>query len=431
MKRLALTLALAGLVLAAGDRPSGAAIRSCDPQYSSLCVALTDHWSLGEVGDSTRYGSFGNTPLFEQDGVDITQGTVGSKTAAFFNSGGYLYLPRAGALPGYATIAFWYYPVDAAENQAIFSTQSCSSVTGTTTVHMRFTQPHSSNCGWDNCGLYADTQVFDINGGSIDKANSSPGTVEFSSPYFDDYNDIPVNAEIVSIHAMAYSKKDNSGTTANITQGVKLGSTTVWGAANTNGTTFAWKDSGALARPGGGSWTYGDLANLHYLIANGNEGNGNTVRVDQLYVDVEYANCQGWDTGVTIYHNDSNNHIRVSGAIQETDTVWVADGPAVTQGAWNFVVVTFSPFGTYGKNQVCVGVGDTSGNLSDPSTHCTNTGYFVRSNPSADWLIGGLANGVNKNRGYLREFLISGRAWSLSDVQEYYNNGAGLAVPFY
>lgn len=66
-----------------------------------------------------------------------------------------------------------------------------------------------------------------------------------------------------------------------------------------------------------------------------------------------------------------------------------------------------------------------------PSTHCTATGYFVKSNPSADWLVGGLANGVNKNRGYLRELLISGRAWSLSDVQEYYNNGAGLAVPFY
>ncbi len=442
--RNALAAVAVAMLLAVPAPRTSAAVAPCDSQFTMLCQGLTDYWAFEEATNYVRFGSYNNTPLFETGGKDVANSATHAPNqgshSAYFNGNGPLVGPRHGQLPAYSTLAFWYYPVSQTANQAIFSTQSCSSTVGTTTKYIHMKTPTSgfgTSPQWYGVGTSNPSDAVLTSGSMSARAvNSGVYGFPWGTPEYDDggagrddLKDIPVNAQITNVTVRFFGGKVSGGSIGG-KFGVVLGSSTTWSDVFAPGTDATWHTPYAsYNRPGGGSWTYGDLSGIGINVEIENGDGTGLWTIDELQLAVTHANCQGWDTGITVYQDYNNQHIKVSGAIQETDAVWIVDGPAVTNNAWNYVVVTFSPFGDYGKNQVCVQVGNTSGTLGTPT--CQATGYWLRGNAQADWLVGGLANGVSPNYGYIDGLLIAGRVWSQTDVKEFYNNGAGHVVPFY
>lgn len=82
--------------------------------------------------------------------------------------------------------------------------------------------------------------------------------------------------------------RTESSATGSGRPGVRLGGTTVWGTTQSSIPTSATNyETTAIARPGGGSWTFADLADLQVTIET--TRNGNNIRVFELYVDINYT----------------------------------------------------------------------------------------------------------------------------------------------
>jgi hypothetical protein len=252
-------------------------------------------------------------------------------------------------------------------------------------------------------------------------------TPESSTPQRDGLDDVPVNAQITSIAVVHRSKKATLGSTLYAKAGVRLGTDTTLGpSTEITGTGYAAPyDSGPLTRPGGGGWTYADLANIK-LVLEVQPGDGQREWIiDWAYLKVTYADCRD-NAGISIYES-ADDKVVIAGFTAESETQWVVSSTStVTDNAWNLVAVTFSPFGPYGTNQACISIngGPTSGN-------CGPVEYYIKTSPAADWLIGCWPNSVDGNIGYIDSFGIWSRTWGASDIREFYNNGSGKVFPFY
>jgi hypothetical protein len=93
---------------------------------------------------------------------------------------------------------------------------------------------------------------------------------------------------------------------------------------------------------------------------------------------------------------------------------------ATTTGAWHLVTVTMSPYGPYGKSQVCLSV-------DNAAFECGPMGYSLKGN-ARDLHVGASSS---YNNIYLDGFGIWARTWDTADMALYYNSGSGRAFPFY
>ena len=401
----------------------------CDPQKSPLCSGLMEWWGFGEASDSSREGSAAGRLWLEDPSVDLGTGSnkVGGSYSLFFDGDGALRIPRAGSLPSRGTVAFWYYPQapSTTRNQILFTNDSCTDTSTTATESYHLDSPTvCSSCGFNVGGTTnpADA-ILSANAQNINNTNASQHTMAFSVPDPTEFGDIPQNVQITEVRVKARAKEDSNGD-GEIQLGVTLDSDSTFSSVLGVHNVYATKDSGALSRPGGGAWNWGDFENLKMELRIVAGGGSRTVYFDEAYVEVTYANCLS-SPGVTIYENTSSK-IAVAGQKAETNDEWKVEGDSVSDNTWHLAVVTFSPFGDYGQNQVCISVDGSP--LAD---HCSSVGYFVQTGATADWLLGSLPNDVDPNDGYIDGFGIWSRTWSDRDVLMYYNEGTGEAYPFY
>jgi hypothetical protein len=91
--------------------------------------------------------------------------------------------------------------------------------------------------------------------------------------------------------------------------------------------------------------------------------------------------------------------------------------------AWHLVTVTMSPYGPYGKSQVCLSV-------DNAAFQCGPMGYSLKGN-TRDLYVGAAPYATGYNNIYLDGFGIWARTWDTADMALYYNSAAGRAFPFY
>lgn len=85
------------------------------------------------------------------------------------------------------------------------------------------------------------------------------------------------------------ARTETSSGDATITVGLRLSSTNSMASAQGSiPTTAADFSRTSIARPGGGSWTYADLADLQ-VVAQSNDGSAGAIRLFELSVDVQYT----------------------------------------------------------------------------------------------------------------------------------------------
>ncbi|MBA2706145.1 MAG: exo-alpha-sialidase [Blastocatellia bacterium] len=140
-----------------------------------------------------------------------------------------------------------------------------------------------------------DAQTWAVTGASAHVATNDDLTTTYlrnntASPFEADLNldaSALVVAEIVGIDVRFQARTETSAV-GQVQVGVRLSSTNSLGTNVTaipiTETSFKSSD---ISRPGGGSWTVADLANLQ-VVAIGDNNSGTAVRVTELYVDVRY-----------------------------------------------------------------------------------------------------------------------------------------------
>ena len=130
----ALLVALAALALVVTRAPqSSAGIGICDPKQSVLCVGLGEVYNFEEASDTTRFGSYGDAQLQEQDAMDVgtAAGKIGSYSASFSGSN-HFHNQQGGPTfgSGYWTAALWVYPTaDGADKGLLSNTSADRSIT--------------------------------------------------------------------------------------------------------------------------------------------------------------------------------------------------------------------------------------------------------------------------------------------------------------
>ena len=81
-----------------------------------------------------------------------------------------------------------------------------------------------------------------------------------------------------------------AGTVCPFNAKIYLGANSTSGASNTPTVTFTTYTDANMARPGGGSWSYSDLANLQATMNNAGTGTNTKVnRVDEFKIIVDYT----------------------------------------------------------------------------------------------------------------------------------------------
>jgi hypothetical protein len=112
-------------------RPAEAAVGICDPQQSVLCRGLVEWWNFEEATDSTRFGSYANTPLYEMGAAGVNRNathmawTGSSYSAGNFNTTSSQFrIPRFGSnmFTSYFTVAVWLYQSTASGLQTVLAT---------------------------------------------------------------------------------------------------------------------------------------------------------------------------------------------------------------------------------------------------------------------------------------------------------------------
>jgi hypothetical protein len=111
---LAATILAALTLVPAAPRNASAGVGVCDPQQSRLCLGLLEWWQFDHTADA-QFGSFANTPLYEQDGTNQAlylsgKGGAHGDALDFSGSNQQLSIPRFGSLAQYSTVAFWLRP---------------------------------------------------------------------------------------------------------------------------------------------------------------------------------------------------------------------------------------------------------------------------------------------------------------------------------
>jgi hypothetical protein len=159
------------------------------------------------------------------------------------------------------------------------------------------------------------------------------------------------------------------------------------------------------------SWVYLSTGGSYGTVVAATEGLGG-ITTNGLYVRINSSNKPEF----VVYENET-----------DTGQTYNTYPTALVTGNWYLVVWKLSPFGPYGKAQVCISATKVGDSLSAFS--CGDLTYNVRSN-AADLSVGGRENG-ERFKGYIDGVGIWARAWSPADLALYWNSGNGRAFPFY
>lgn len=117
-------------------------------------------------------------------------------------------------------------------------------------------------------------------------------------------------------------------------------------------------------------------------------------------------------------------YLNVWGYETETGTSYTKQFTTATSTtAFHLATITMSPYGPYGKSQVCLSV-------DNAAFQCGPMGYSLKGN-SRDLHVGAGPWATGYNNIYLDGFGIWGRTWDAADMALYYNSGTGRAFPFY
>lgn len=120
-------------------QPAQAAVGICDPQQSVLCSGLVEWWNFEEAANSTRFGSYGDTPLYEGQTTNVDRQTsagyykLGSSGASgFYTNSAQLRSPRfgSGMFTSYWTVAAWMRRTSQGNYDTVFSTWDGSPLGG-------------------------------------------------------------------------------------------------------------------------------------------------------------------------------------------------------------------------------------------------------------------------------------------------------------